>query len=257
MKVKYVFTALLGLVMFGCAKEKTDAFLPPQTILSPYSTSGNEVTFAVAPPRNESGTGTVDILTIGDELVANLEQVRGVRCIPMNRTIDAMRQLQLEQVTTTAQARALAGALGADGVLVTTITAYDPYRPSMGMAAALFAKSQTLSSVEQAPVDPRLLTRATTSTNSTIRSANKPLSVISNHLDGRNHQVQADVKTYALGRQRDRSAIEWRRYLQAMPLFVGYSCHQTISDLMNQEHLRIARLPTNETQQASVPESDQ
>ncbi len=238
-------------ILCACARNNKDLLTAPQPTLAPYNTDGTEVTWIVTPPRNESGTSTIDILTVGDELVASLEEVRGVRCIPMNRTIDAMRQLQLAQVNSAAQARALATALGADGVIVTTITAYDPYRPTMGIAAALYARSSAMNAQPVQATDARSLARATTANLTSADAAlNKPLSVTSAHLDGRNHQVQADVKTYAMGRQRDRSAIEWKRYLQTMPLFVGFSCHFTVSELMKQEWLRMARA-------TGIPESTQ
>ncbi len=245
------------LALAGCAGNKDYVLTAPQPTLAPYSTTGAEVTWAVTPPRNESGTSTIDILTVGDELVANLEEVRGVRCIPMNRTIDAMRQLQLSQVTSAAQARALATALNADGVVVTTITAYDPYRPTMGLAAALYARSAAMNSQGPLTTDARALARTTSDGNATSEtSPTKPLSVVSAHLDGRNHQVQADVRTFALGRQRDRSAIEWKRYLQAMPLYVGFSCHYAVSELMKQEWMRMGRATAAaEKAHASVPES--
>ncbi len=239
--------AMLLTLLPACSSQRADKLTPPQQLIAPYSTNGSQVIFAVAPPRNESGFSAPDVLAMGDELVAQLEQIRGVRCLPMNRTVDAMRSLKLPNITTSAQAKSLATLLGADAVLVPTITAYDPYIPILGIAAALYARD-TLHQAFAATtvdVDPRdLLSRATELDPGVKRGfGNAPVSSVSNLFDGRNHQVQADVMTYAAGRERNLSATGWKRNLQSMPLFVTYCGYRTASDLIQAEWIRLGSVP--------------
>ena len=238
--------ALLACSMLaaGCAGPAKDVLVAPQPLLAPYDTRGGEVTWAVAPPTNDSATSTVEPLRFGDAMVASLQETRGIRCLPMNRTVQAMRDLGIRSITTAAQARQLATALGVDAVVVSSITAYDPYTPEIGIAAAVFARPGPM--LPQAPVarDPRTLSRQVVDAGNAGggSSPDAPVCVVSEHLNGRNHQVLLDLKDYAEGRQQKSSALGWRRYLTAMPLYMDFAAHRTVQLLMQQEWSRIGSL---------------
>lgn len=235
---------LLALLPFACAKPDKNALTPPQSLLSPYSTSGANVIFAVVPPRNESGSSIPDVLAFADELAAQLEQVRGVRCLATNRTVDAMRTLKLSNITSPAQARALAAALGADAILVPTITAYDPYVPTIGLAAALYGKEGfSIAAAATPTIDPRQRLNRPTDSATPTSAINRSLSSVSNHFDGNNHQVQADLALFAAGRQKGPSATGWKRALFSMPDYITFCCYRTTSDLMQAEWIRLAKVP--------------
>src|SRR5262249_27350631 len=115
--------------------------VPPEVLVSPYDTSAGDVLWAVVPLNNESGTSAADALAISDRLVNKITEVEGLAAVPMNRTMAAMRALGMPAVRSASDARYLAEALGADGIIVGTITSYDPYNPpKVGLALALFAK---------------------------------------------------------------------------------------------------------------------
>lgn len=235
----------LGVMLFAlpaCSTNRAEVLTPPQPLIAPYNSPQGEVTWAVVPPRNESGTTTLEPLSVGDALVATCEEIRGVRTVPLNRTIAAMRELKLGAITTSAQAQLLAETMGVDAVVVSSITAYDPYLPEMGLAVALYARPGAMYPTEvPTQQDPRLLSRQTTD-DSVLKAAsfgNKPVSAVSNHLSGRNHQVQADVMTYAAGRHRGVSALGWKRYLASMPDFQLFVCYRTMSMVLNQEWIRV------------------
>ena len=84
----------LSLVLGACSMTKErDPLSPPGVIVSPYDSTQGDVLWAVIPPLNESGTSIAQSDAIGDAIVAAAQGVRGVRCLPINRSIDAMRSL--------------------------------------------------------------------------------------------------------------------------------------------------------------------
>ena len=245
MRTPLLLAALTGAVLVaGCNGPAKDVLIAPQPLMAPYDTRGGELTWAVTPPSNDSATSTVDPMQFGDALVDSLQETRGIRCLPMNRTTQAMRDLGLRSITTPAQARQLATALGVDAVVVSSITAYDPYTPEVGVAAVVFARPGPMLPQAPAARDPRSLSRQIVDAGggSGIASPDAPVCVVSEHLNGRNHQVLLDLKDYAQGRQQKESALGWRRYLTAMPLYMDFAAHRTVQLLMQQEWSRIGSL---------------
>lgn len=225
-------------VVGGCAS-KGERLTAPQKIVAPYDVSRGEVLWAVVPLRNESGTSIVDLGALSDRVVAAVEEVEGVRCVPLNRTIQAMNVLGYTSLRSPAEARSLAQAMGVDGVLVGSVTAYDPYVPTLGIALALYARPGSIGPGQQ-PLDPRsLATRATDTAPGTWSRSEGPVAVVSEHLDGKNHQVQMDVRGYAEGRTRSPSALGWRRYLASMDLYCEFAAYHAVDELIKQEWVRL------------------
>jgi len=74
-----------------------------------------------------------------------------------------------------------------------------------------------------------------------------PVAFASEHLDGRNHEVQMAVQNYAAGRSDTVSALGWRRYLASMPLFAEFASNRLAERLIESERLRLARALVSET----------
>lgn len=232
--------ALAALVVAGCAGGGGGkALTPPKTTVAPYDTLRGEALWAVIPLRNESGTTQVDVMSMSDKLVAAVEQVEGVRALPLNRTLAAMRALEMQDVRSPGDARRVAQALGADGVLVGSITAYDPYLPLVGLSMALFPSAPA---VAQGPVDPSRIAVAPTESRVLGGSvaADRPVSVVSEVYDARNHQVQMDVRAFAMGRTEPVSALGWERYLRSAVLFEEFAVFSGVERLVRQEWVRTA-----------------
>lgn len=232
-------------IMGGCALTKSrDELSPPGVIVAPYDAGSGDVLWAVIPPLNESGTSIADQSAIGDAIVAAAQGVRGVRCLPLNRSTDALRALELTNgIESSGDAFRLAEYLGVDAVLVGSITAYDPYDPPvLGLALALYARPGSMAQTTQAKLDTRALTMAFTDFGSLsgLSFAGEPVSVVSEHLDARNHEVQFAVRAYAEGRSDQRSALRWRIYLASMDLYTQFAAHHSIGRLIDQEWLRLA-----------------
>lgn len=241
-----------AMVVGGCANDK-DALKAPQTTVSPYDTSRGELLWAVVPLRNESGTLQADVLTISDRLVAAVEEVQGVRCVPLNRTLEAIVSLNLEGgVKSPADARKLAQAMGVDGVVVGSLTAWDPYTPQLGITLALFAQSGPMGGEPQRITDPRELTASASGKPAAAeRFADRPVSTVSENLDGKNHQVLMDVQQYATGRTDPSSAMSWKRYVKSMDLYQEFAAHFVVDRLVQAEWSRMARKGVRESDQAA------
>jgi hypothetical protein len=162
----------------------------------------------------------------------------------LNRTIAAMRALEMTELSSPAEALRLATELGADGLIVGSITAYDPYNPpKLGLALALYARPGSQARPGEA-IDTRTLTYQPTDYSYFPRSNFKgeaPASVASVYLDGKNHQVQMDVKAYAEGRLDGGSALGWRRYLSSMDLFSEFAAWAAVRRVVEHEWIRLAR----------------
>lgn len=245
-----VLVALAALT--GCdsaPKERTLA--APNVLVAPYDTSRGETLWAVAPLRNESGTTLLDPLLMTDKVILATEEVRGIRCLPLNRVIEAMRSLEIPIVRTPEDARRLATALGADGVLVGSITAYDPYNPpKLGLTLALYTRDTAPGGGQS--LDTRALASSPTDPTATNAwSGSRPATVVSELLDGANHQVLMDVRAYAQGRHDDRSALGWEVYLASMDRYEQFAAHHTVDRLIQNEWLRL----TNEAgRQVQAPQ---
>jgi hypothetical protein len=221
-----ILLAVLSAALVGCASTKKEHLVAPSATIAPYAADGVEVVFAVIPLRNESGTTTVDCGVLTDKLIAAAEDIQGVRTIPQNAVIKAMAANGISQIRSEQEASAVAGALGVDALLVGTVNAYDPYAPTIGMTIALIgAPGATIAAGNTSPT----------------------LSIVSNNLDGKSHQVQIDVRDYAVGRVPPNSALSWRRYLASMDLFSEFACHRTLRDMMDKEWNRLGKTPPSAT----------
>lgn len=241
-----VLVALLALagVAGGCASGE-EVLTPPDVLVSPYLPARSGVLLAVAPPTNESGASMVDTLAIGDGLVAAVSEARGLSAVPMNRTLAAMHSVGLTGIRTPAEARVLAGSLGVDGVIIPSITAYDPYDPPrIGLALALMM----VEGPDTGMVDPAALSSAYTDRPRRARStfADRPASTVMEHLDASNHEVLAELREYAKGRHDPASALTWRRYTASMELYTQFASYHAVRSLLETERSRVAPLASAE-----------
>ncbi|MEN0020864.1 MAG: hypothetical protein AAF747_08285 [Planctomycetota bacterium] len=232
--------AVLSLGFGGCMSSPRDDLYRPHTLTSPTQQAdpaAPDELWAVLPPLNESGTTAVDPLSVGDAIVASIQQVQGLSALSMNRTLQSMAALDLGPTPSLSPAdiRMLAEAMGVDAVVVPSITAYNPYDPPVfGLTLALQRRDTRLADdsfdprrLVRAPVDPSLVQPTTFAT--------RPTSVVSAHLDAQNHAVLAAVRSYAVGRHDPTDALAWRKYTASMPLFTEFATQYTVRRLLERE----------------------
>lgn len=238
----FIGVCIFFLGLMGCqAKPDLDA---PRFSISPYSQAHGELLWAVAPLRNESATTTVDPLMMSDKIVEAIEQVHGLRALPMNRTLETMRAIRMPMVRTPADANRLAEALGVDALVVGAITAYDPYDPRIGLALTVVPRTSAMNGVAYLEADKLDARMVQSSPTEVVPDAalGEPTSSASLLLDGKNQAVQMDVRNYADGRADRSSAAGWRRYLRSVDLFAEFAAYRTVDQLVEAETLRLARL---------------
>ena len=233
--MKTILLALLAAATLstGCAG-KPDELTAPEMLVAPYDQAAGKKLWAIAPLRNESGVSTVDTFAISDALVARSAEVRGIACLPLNRTIAAMRAMGINAVRSPAEARSLARMLGADAVVVGSITAYDPYDPpKIGLTLGLYPAGGTGSAL-----DSRTLAASGSDPN-VKKFVDQPSAVASEYLDAANHEVLINLRRYATGRHQDQSALGWKRYTASMELYTDFAAYWSLYRLLQEEQLRI------------------
>lgn len=232
----------IGALMGGCSQRKDELLVPPEISVSPYDSLKGEPLWAVAPLNNESGTSAADVMQISDALVAKVQEVRGVACIPMNRTLLAMRRLGMSRVTTPSDAVKLAEALGVDAIIAGSITAYDPYEPpKIGLTLGLFQRPARVMEDDRSPEAIRLLTKAGREREVKQSAFGiQPKSVVSSMYDARSHETLMQVRRYAAGRVDGNSPMGWRSFTMRTGLFIEFASAQAIGELLDAERVRMA-----------------
>ncbi len=230
-------------VLAGCVDDGP-RLSNPRVLTAPYDPEAGELVWAIAPLRNETGTSAIDALAVSDALAHAVEQVRGVRTVPVNRTIETMRSLDMRGVTTPGEAKRLAQAMGVDALIVGSITAWDPYDPPIiGLTLALHADPGVLVGT-RGELDARKLSRLSTEYIDAARSryVGAPVTVASDVLDARDHGVLLDLKAYAEGRADTESALGWKIYTASMELYTQFAAYHAVRTLLDQEWVRLATL---------------
>jgi len=237
-----ITAAAIALISGACASGPRERpLIAPSVVTAPYSTSQGEVVFAVAPLRNETGDLQAPIDEVSDQLLAAVEEVRGVRTIPMSRTLMAMRALEMHGIRSPQELKALADALGADGIVFGSVSGYDPYTPAITISVGLFARGERMTNSIEGPA---MSTRDLQGLGAEPPAAPTSTALVaastwSDHLDGKNNGVQMAVRAYASGRMNGPSALGWRRYLAAMPLFTEFATAEAVRGLMREEWVRM------------------
>ncbi len=232
---------LLAVALLAVAGCRGPSLTPPDTLVSPYATSRGEALWAVAPLRNESGTTILELDAISDAIVRSCQQIEGIRCLPLNRVLAEMRGLGMDTILTPEDAGRLAARLGVNGLVVGTVTDYNPYDPpTIGMSLVLETGAAF---VETDGLDLDGLRGSVTgsASGSTVRYSEAPSASVSVVLDGRNHATLMELRRYAEGRHDPGSALGWRAYLTSMPLYSDFAAHTAVSRLLDEERLRLTR----------------
>ena len=229
----------------GCAKRLTPpVVLARTTHLDQFQgqATRRRQLWAVAPFANESGVSTVDTHRIADLFTQELQGVVGIDTIPVNRVIFAMRHIGMTAVTSPAEARQLARALGADAIVVGTVTVYDPYPPpTLGAAVQLFATDPRGSAID---LDPKELTRAARDPFTAAGPVGPDMAIAqaAGVFDASNHQTLAWLGSYAAGRTEPDAPFGPDIYLMNMKLYTQFVSFRLIHDLLHDEWARQAPL---------------
>jgi hypothetical protein len=195
--------------------------------------------WAIAPAVNLSGQNSVDPLLQADLVFEQLQTVRGVTVIPVNRVAQVYASLKLEKVNTAEQAAVVCDLLGCDGLIVPTVTIFDAYAPpKFGCSLQLFGKPRGFAVPDN--VDPRDLVRSATPpaqaglASAQIESATGGAFLQSvGMFDAANGTVRQAVLDYAVGRNDPQGPLGPKEYFVSMDRYCGFAYHALITDLVN------------------------
>lgn len=234
---KVMLTALGLLLVAGCTLLRP----PPSELRSPYATRR---ALAVTPLRNESGSAYADGLRMADLLTQQIDAAANLDAVPVNRVLAAMEQRGIVEVRDPRTAQTLMQALGVDGLIVGSLTAYDPYDPPMaGVAIELY----TSQAVDQYELDLNRLTYAATDDASRLSDAEpadrrQPASMVSVVLRASDVPTRQELQRYADGRGPQKGvSSDWRRYRVNMNLYEQFVAFAMVDRLLDAESRRLAQ----------------
>ena len=191
--------------------------------------------WAVAPAINLSGQREVDPLLQADLLYQQVQQVRGLTVVPVNRVAEVYAGLGIEQVQSAEQASLVCDLLGCDALLVPTVSAFDPYDPpKLGASLHLFAKPGNFA--RPANVDPReLVRRAAPPQDESMPGpgAGEFLQAVG-MFDAANGTTRDALLAYASGRNDPLGPMGAKEYLASMDRYCGFVYAQLTADLLTQ-----------------------
>ena len=195
--------------------------------------------WAVAPAINLSGQREVDPLLQADLLYQQVQQVRGLTVVPVNRVAEVYAGLGIEQVQSAEQAALVCDLLGCDALLVPTVTAFDPYDPpKLGASLHLFAKPGNFA--RPANVDPRELVRraAPPAAESMPDPRDAEFLQAVGMFDAANGTTRDALLAYASGRNDPLGPMGAREYLASMDRYCGFVYAELTADLLRQKARR-------------------
>ena len=250
-----IFMLLLaGLSLSGCGVLfNTDKKAPPPpieyAIESPYTRMH---TLAIAPAINLSGSRDFDPLVVSDLLFAEMQQVQNLNVLPLNKTLLAMQRLGIRSIDDVKSAQKLADYLGADGLVVPAVTAYDPYNPPVvGMILQLYTPAAQPAGSASAPVKSQTLRinpdtvifaadLPNTGQGPDPRPERQPASQVAAVFNGSNQSVLKELQVFAEGRAPYDSALSAKRFLMDADAYMRFVCHAMTRRLMDVERVRIS-----------------
>lgn len=194
--------------------------------------------WAVAPAVNLSGQPSVDPLLQADLVFQQLQQVEGLTVIPVDRVVEAMAGLRLAELRSAEQAIRVCEMLGADALLIPTVTAWDPYDPpKMGATLSLFVLPGRLG--PEASVDPRALARRATplsdeASGSTPTRRPDGFFQASGMFDAAHGSVREALLLHAYGRTDPLGPYGTREFLVSSDRYASFVYRQLTLRLMDQ-----------------------
>lgn len=219
---------------------------PPMPLRSPYEAP---LVWAVAPFANESGVSIVQGDRVADAFAEQIESVDGLRSVPVNRVIAAMRQLDLKRIASPSDAMKLMQTLNVHGVIVGTVTAYDSYDPpKFGAAIQLFQRDGLHHGGCGGMIDPIAATRAPSERPLSVDSSRQEPATAqaSGVFDAANHQTLVWLDDYAVGRTEPNSAFGRREHLVRMDLYTQFVAYRLLHDLLASERVRLMPAPATQ-----------
>jgi hypothetical protein len=187
----------------------------------------------VAPIKNLSGFTDFNALAATDEFVTELQLVEGMQVAPVNAVLAKMYELNMESVTGPQDAVTLAGALGVDGIIVISISRYEPYAPPIiGIAAQLYMLEDA-TIVQGGPdkfINPTVVARQARPFDLGVNRQFAAKAQAVKVYDANRDDVVKAIKTYAKERAEQATPLGWKKYL-TQSNYMRFVSRQIITEL--------------------------
>jgi len=188
--------------------------------------------WAVAPAINLSGQSQIDPLLQSDLVYQELQKVHGLTVIPVDRVVEVYASLKIDKVQSERQAYEICRLLGCDGLVVPTVTAYDPYDPpKFGASVQLFVKPGTFDRLPK--VDPRALERNPTAVAPPGMPQTHNMAQVVEMYDASDGTVLEAVKAYAKGRTDPNKPLGVNEITVSMDRYCAFGYHELLSELLD------------------------
>ena len=217
---------LSGVLCSGCNKpNRTDRIYE-----DPYPLPR---TLAVAPFLNQSGSDYLDVLAVTDEFYTELQQVKNLDVVAVNKVLATMSRMGIMKISNPDDAVRLVDALGIDGVIVGSITQYDPYRPpKMGMAVQLYTTGKDSDKKLPAQhINPGKLARAAKPFALEAGKALLPRVGVVRIFDADHNDVIDRLKQYAADRAGNDRPSGWETYLTSRR-YLRFVSYEVIGEML-------------------------
>ena len=229
-KVARILAAVAWVALAGPGGCSTHKASPPPVEFPMESPYAGVRTLGVAPAINLSGSHDFDPLVVSDQIYAQLQQVQGLNVLPLNKTLMAMQRLGIHSLDNPQAVQALAEAMGADGIVVPAVTAYDPYNPPVvGMILQMYT-----------PGPNRLVSIGARSNSATTAETfqTQPVSQVNGIFNSRNQSVLRELQGFARGRTEYDSALREKKFLMDADEYMRFVSHSMVLRLMDVERSR-------------------
>lgn len=188
-------------------------------------------TIAVAPAINLSGQSAPDPLLQADVVYQQMQAVRGVTVIPVNRVVQVCAGLGIRDIDSREQAIAICEALGADALAVPTITIFDPYDPpKMGASLQLFVSKYR---DRRGGIDVRQLSRAPVEGPVQSLPKNADFIQAARLFDASSGTTRDRLSGYAAGRNDPVGPMGEREFYLNMDRYAAFVWHELIDEVFD------------------------
>ncbi|MDP9172619.1 MAG: hypothetical protein M3O30_01975 [Planctomycetota bacterium] len=220
---------LITLLGCGCTTHKPMPYGEERQLFLP---GPRPLVWAVAPTLNLSGQSHVDPLLQSDLVFQQLQEVHGLTILPVNRVAEIYASLKIDKVQSEGQAYAVCQLLGCDGLVVPTVTVFDPYDPpKLGASLQLFLMPGSFDR-GQLRVDPHALERAATP-GAPPSLAPRGLVQAVGMYDAADGTVVDRANAYAAGRTNPNGLLGPREIFVSMDRYCEFVYHELIVQLLD------------------------
>lgn len=220
-------TPLLAFLALGCAEKA----IPYGRESINYAPRYGPRSVAIAPCINLSGQSQPDPLLQADLVYQELQQVRGITAVPVNRVVQVMSGMRLRTIESTEQAWAICDAIGVDALLLPTITAFDPYDPpKFAGSVQMFVRKSTNRSGQ---IDPRMLSRRATGGEVQPSDRNADFIQVAAMFDAAAGSTRDRVDAYAKGRIDPAGALGTKEFYLNMDRYAAFAWHALLEDALS------------------------